>query len=59
MIMGIVGIYKISLNSSKLGLSKEVMANKVGLYKYDDMNINTSYLSDVNEATVVISLLFP
>ena len=55
--MGIVGIYKISLNSSKLGLSKEVMANKVGLYKYEDMNINTSYLSD--EATVVISLLFP
>jgi len=28
-IMGIVGIYKISLTSSKLGLSKEVLANKV------------------------------
>ena len=28
-IMGMIGIYKISLNSSKLGLSKEVLASKV------------------------------
>ena len=28
-IMAIVGIYKIALTNSKLGLTKEVMANKV------------------------------
>ena len=48
--MGMIGIYKISLNSSKLGFSKEVLASKVKFRKslflssfvFCDSNIDAS-----------------
>jgi hypothetical protein len=36
--MAIVGIYKIALTNSKLGLTKEVMANKVKLLFFLSLN---------------------